>query len=365
MFIPFLPKVLRKGIPLLGACLSGSLAASGSPLPAYAQAQIFNGGTPATSTVALGVNQLGHLNIPSGLNSNSSRLGLSYLFPDGSWRDATSPGCFCEGWGLAVTPFGFSRVSGFANESSGTSGLTLETFTSTPTTAKSAVSLTSSTGVKITHDYGVSNSFNVFKGVVKIENTSGNQIDDVVYRRVMDWDVPLTEFAEFVTHRGVAGNLESTGGNVRFASDNGFASSDPLSPAGEILPSTNVDFVDLGTADHGSVFDFAFGAISSGESKEFEIFYGAFSDEDSALAAIPSLGLNVYSLGQSNVGGLPNNDGPTFLFGFRGMGSFVPDPPDPSSVPGPLPLLGCGAGLAWSRVLRRRIKAVRGGGIVY
>ena len=47
---------------------------------------------------------------------------------------------------------------------------------------------------------------------------------------------PPTEFSEFVTHSGVAANLESAGGNVRYASNNGFASSNPLSAAGTTGP---------------------------------------------------------------------------------------------------------------------------------
>jgi hypothetical protein len=347
--------------------VAGFSAAIGVGLsrPAYSGAVIFNSPDPAFQTVALGVNDLGHLNFSTSVfrPTNASAAGLASLFPDGTWRDATAPGCLCEGWGLAATTSG-SRISGYANQAIGTSGLTLESFSSTTTTALSNVSLSSASGVKVTHDYGVSSVGGMFKGKVTIANTSSDAISDIVYRRVMDWDVPPTEFREFVSHYGVTGNLESAGGNVRFASDNGFASSNPISAAGSIIPSSiNSDFIDLGPSDHGSVFDFAFGDLGAGKSREFDIFYGAFDNEESALSALPSLALNLWSFGQSSAGGSAQNDGTTYVFGFRGVGSFVPLPPGGpvSSVPGPLPLFGMGAGFGMSRVLRRRIKAAKVG----
>jgi len=67
----------------------------------------------------------------------------------------------------------------------------------------------------------------------------------------MDWDVPPTQFYEFVSHFGVEENLESAGGNVRFASDNGFATSDPRSYPYEILFGTiDSNFFQKGPSDH-------------------------------------------------------------------------------------------------------------------
>ncbi len=244
----------------------------------------------------LGVNELGHLNIsdPTGPDGD----GIY-----GLWRrgvgDATSPGCLCEGWGVAVTTAG-GREAGFANESAGTGGLTGGSFGATTTTATSTVSLTGAP-VTVTHAYGPSLAYGVFQGQVTITNTGTETLTDVVYRRAMDWDIPPTEFSEYVTHGGVEANLEANGGNVRFASDNGFASSDPRDSGGSINPETvNVDFVDNGPSDHGSVFDFSFGDLDAGESRIFNIFYGSSDNEADALAAISTLGAEVYSLGQSN-----------------------------------------------------------------
>jgi len=345
---------------LIAASLSALASWVGSQ-PAHAGDVIFNNTNPSLADVALGVNDLGHLNFTSSTFSpinTGGATGLSYKFPDGSWRDATAPGCYCEGWGLALTlPTSTIPVSGYANVSGGTAGLTLSSFTSTGTTALSQVSLTLAPAVTVSHDYSA--VANGFKGKVTVKNTSATDtVTNIVYRRAMDWDVPPTEFNEFVSHYGVVGNLiPAVGGKLLNASDNGFASSDPQTAAGFILPgSFNTDFVDLGPADQGSVFDFAFGDLAAGESLSFDIFYGAFPDEAAALSALPPLALNLFSLGQSNKAGGADNNAPTYVFGFRGVGVSTPLP---ANVPGPLPLVGCGAGLGWSRALRRRIKVAK------
>src|SRR5690606_25950776 len=81
---------------LAGALGLGLLVAGGQ---VHAAATIIN---PA-GTVALGVNDHGHLNTATGnVALNASRTGLAYNFPGDGYRDATSPGCYCEGWGVSV-----------------------------------------------------------------------------------------------------------------------------------------------------------------------------------------------------------------------------------------------------------------------
>jgi len=334
---------------LLGAALAVALGGTCTQY-AHAGAVIFNNPNPDLATIALGVNDLGHLNFWGDpfLTANAGTTGLAARFGDGLFYDATAPGCLCEGWGLAVT-FDSLRVSGFANESSGTGGLTGGIFGSTTIAATSTTSLTAAP-ISITHAYGISLAPGVFQGNVTITNNSASTMQDLVYRRVMDWDVPPTEFAEYVSHYGVVANLEAAGGNVRFASNNGFASADPLWDAGMIgvggVEPRNTDFEDLGVEDHGSVFDFAFGDLAAGESRSFNIFYGAAPNEAAANAAIGLLNPNVWSFGQStlNLGGgcegeecggefsvaesgdtpAPNNDGFTFIFAFGGVGGIEP-----------------------------------------
>jgi hypothetical protein len=311
---------------------------------AHANAVIFNNADPALRTLALGVNDAGHLNILdssfSTTNGSGGATGLARLFADGTWRDATSPGCLCEGWGVAASSLAGGRFAGWANQASGSGGLTGGLFGSTTTTATSQIDL-AALPIRVLQAYGPSLAPNAFQGNISITNTGAEKVTDVVYRRVMDWDVPPTQFSEFVSHFGVAENLESAGGNVRFASNNGFASSDPRSYAGERFPfgTINSNFFQKGPTDHGSVFDFAFGDLDPGQSRTFNIFYGAGANLSEAQSTIAVLNPNVWSFGQSTLSGTPNNDSPTFLFAFGGVGGVepgtTPDVPVLPFVPAP------------------------------
>ena len=46
---------------------------------------------------------------------------------------------------------------------------------------------------------------------------------------------------------------------------------------------TNTNFTKLGPADQGSFFTFDFGGLAAGESKSFDIFYGAAPSEGEAI----------------------------------------------------------------------------------
>ncbi|MFT6992120.1 MAG: hypothetical protein ACJASL_004118 [Paraglaciecola sp.] len=330
----------------------------------------------------LGVNNEGHLNISAASEGLSIPAGFvgpmvgSDFFGDspeaipiGLYRngigDSTSPGCLCEGWGVAATT-NVGRISGFASiANGGIGGITDGEFGSTSSTATSKVNLTAA-DISVTHAFGPSLAAGVFQASVTITNNTGSAIDDLVYRRAMDWDIPPDEFNEYVTHGGVEANLEANGGNVRFASDNGFAPVDPRQSAGSINSSTvNSDFVDNGPDDHGSVFDFAFDSLEDGESRTFNIFYGSTANEGEAQAAIALLGADVYSFGQysgrpineddegeggcdgeicepvpsffsasladDELGGPENGEPATFLFAFGGVGGV--EPGDSAEVP--------------------------------
>lgn len=348
-----------------GGLLLGSLFLLPSN-SANAGAVIFNSGSSATASIALGVNPEGHLNTDDDAGAttvaNSGVIGLAFKFlDDGLFYDATSPGCYCEGWGVSATYTGDATAhSGHANvDGGGVTNLSLDSFVTdaaagTGTFATSSVHLTSLPGLAVTQHYAVaSNTSDLFKNTVTITNNTDSTLDDVRYVRVMDWDVPKTEFDEFVTINGV-----TTTTLLEQSHDDGFATADPLAATSGINAATeDVDFFDNGPDDHGAYFKFNFGSLAAGESYTFDIFYGAAGNETLANAAIVAESIELYSLGQSMTSsGGPANSAPTFIFGFKGVGGIVIDPPPPPpEVPEPstlaLALLGLGS---LGMVARRR-----------
>ena len=86
--------------------------------------------TSGSNSVFLGVNVLGELNVLGGPADNGGlpgATGIAYSGPSTGFavKDATSPGCLCEGWGVSA-----SGVSGYANQAVGTAGLTPISFVS-------------------------------------------------------------------------------------------------------------------------------------------------------------------------------------------------------------------------------------------
>jgi len=107
--------------------------------------------------------------------------------------------------------------------------------------------------------------------------------------------------------------------------------------------------------DHGALFDFQFGALAPGASRQFTIFYGAAASETDMLGALAKVGAEVYSLGEPDCPfdsldlictSLPANAGVelgepnTFAFGFVTTSADVSitnsDTPDPVGVGGNL-----------------------------
>ncbi len=97
-------------------------------------------------------------------------------------------------------------TSGYANVSSdgGAHNLTLVSFASGASTATSTTSLTSLPGIVVKQEYLPSTNAPdaLFRDHVTITNTTGADVTDLKYVRVMDWDVPPTEFSEYVTIKG-------------------------------------------------------------------------------------------------------------------------------------------------------------------
>ncbi len=366
----------RPSIGHAGVCLALALAISALVLAIPASGATSTGAVISNGTVSLGVLATGDLNYDcagagdsgcpaASAGSGESIVGIRYV-PNNT--DAISPGCQCEGWGAADVGSG---LSGGANESSGgTTNLTPVSFTASASTAVSVVDIADpsipNAKMRVTQDYHPSAaSANLYEDVVTIENTGSVAFTDLRYRRVMDWDVEPTAFSEWVT-------IQNPGSSPQlvFDSDNGFASEDPLSGPSYIdsesvcgVAYTGVcTFTNLGSggtyptvtspADHGSLFDFSFGAVAPGTSIKFKVLYGAAPSQAQALAALAAAGAEVYSLGKSNCPeqfstvagcdalaansgvelGLPN----TFMFGFVTTSADIritkTDSPDPVRV---------------------------------
>lgn len=298
---------------------------------------VFGGAVIQTGNTQLGVNDQGHLNY--------NGVGINYV-PVG---DGIAPGCACEGWGVSA-----NGIVGWASvDNGGINNITAVNFTSTGSTATSVTQLTSLPGLTVTQQYGASAAADVFLNRVTIANTTGATMTDVRYTRAMDWDIPPTEFSELVTlNRGTAANL-------LFSNNNGFAVANPLENpepyAG--FDTNNVNFTDLGPADHGAFFTFGFGSLAAGQSLSFDIFYGAAGSETAALAALGAVGAEVYSFGQSSGNGATGTPA-TFLFAFKGVGGTVVVPPPPTGeIPEPGTYAMLGSGLAALIAVRMRRRA--------
>lgn len=317
--------------------LTWAVALTALPAAVSASAVIDNG------TIALGVDDYGQLNIT---NAAGIGVGVTDLR---TGHESTYPGCLCEGWGVGI---GETGESGYANNAAGISGLSLVGFTSDATTATSITEM--GTSLRITHHFTpAAETDDLYRVSVTIENISGSDISDLRYTRLMDWDIEPTAFSEYVTIGGTA-----AASAVLYANNDGFQSGDPFGIRSPIVSGAVGDFVDLGPADHGALFDFGFGQLLAGESQEFDIFYGASLSESGAFNALNAVEAEVYSLGQSindKNGGTPGYS--TFIFGFSGVGGDVV-PPDTGVSPIPLPasaylLLG-GLGLIGALRTRRR-----------
>lgn len=337
-------KTLFNNLPLAATVALGLMGIGSSA--AYAGATIFS----TSGSIALGVNDEGQLNTTSGsvaVNSGAGATGISYQFPDGTYRDATSPGCLCEGWGVSVngTHSGFADVSGPLN-------LTVDSFTSGANSATSSVHLTNLPGIQVTQAYApsttVGNEQILFRDLVTITNNTQNDVSDLRYVRVMDWDVPPTEFNEYITIAGATAGIAN--GVLDTSGDNGFNTANPLATYSNSDPACfNQDCTDSGPFDHGAYFRFNFGTLLAGASHSFEIFYGAAGTAALALAAIGREGIELYSLGQSNVGQFTGEPA-TYIFGFKGLGL----PPVDVDVPEPFSLAMMGIGIAGFAAARRR-----------
>ena len=283
---------------------------------AFGAAQASAGAVITNGTVSLGVNDYGELNFDF--------VGVMH---NATGNDGTRAGCPCEGWGAGNGGGSGGAFEGAADQNFWSAGLNLDliSFTSTASTATSVVEIDGK--LRVTQAYAPSLlTPNLYEDTVTLENISGAPLDDVRYTRLMDWDVEPTAFNEFVTIQGT--NAE----NLLFSNNDGFDLPLPLNDrnmtgiAGQ-TGVVNQDFTDKGPADHGALFDFGFGALGTGESLTFSVYYGAAASETEANLARSLALTELYSFGQPS-GGETTGEPTTFIFGFKGVGGGALPPED-------------------------------------
>lgn len=291
-------------------------------------------------TIQIGINDAAHLIELGG-------VGLRFLLSTASDKESLAHGCSCEGWGVSGTfddiDSGTVSFSGYAQVHNGPSpaavgvvGLTVQTpvVTGEGTQGNSngrelkSVVTTSNGKLEITHEFRPSAATpNLYEIVVTIRNISEANVDNVRYRRILDWDIPPFPFNEWV-------HIHVPGGSSSFlrATNDGFQLADPQSsPGPDLAPGApevtlvpgSPDFFD-GPADQGSLFDFTLGTIFVGGSKTLTLYYGAAASRAAALNVIRGVGASIFSLGipkiaSDNSG--PSTSGPhAFIFGVTGIG---------------------------------------------
>ena len=301
---------------------------------------IYNSTTAANQKIALGILPEGHMGVSVGnIATNASYTGISYKM-SGAWKDATTPGCLCEGWGAgARSPFG--QFQGEAGEDlvwGGVNNLEVKSFVVDETSIESTVWIKDRSGnaaLEIKHVYSPSalRPDELFEAVVTMTNISGNTIWQPRYNRTMDWDIPPTEFREIVTYQGIRASATSRAnpkifrsGNNGFRNPNVFASHwwsyirDPESWLTR-------DRERLGPADHGFSATFDFDNLQCGESHTFKIYYGAAETRALILDALAEEGVSIYSLGEAS-----NSSKVTYAFGFKGLSGTALAPSLPEKI---------------------------------
>lgn len=375
------------------AKLSGvSAAVALALLPTYftdvqAGAIIDNG------TVMLGVRDYADLNEGGGSSGGPSFTSIVGLRSVATNSDSTSPGCTCEGWGVGILSTG---EYGQANSDvGGNQNLSLVSFASTASTAVSIVNVLDASGatiLQVKHDYHpLASTPYLYEVTVSITNLTGADLaaGELLYRRVMDWDIPTPGF-EHVDIQGVPALLGvANGNNVRRTDNNGFNAGNPF--LFNSFGCENVNFTDLrggvacpgsassgvsASSDEGALFDFEFEALADGATRQFNIYYGVAPDKATADLArsmvdgdASDVDIGLYSYGYCDNSAFVNPGIPacdiatgapnTFIFGFGAVGGVLvpPDEEPPTPTPEPASLALMGLGLAGLGAARRRKKS--------
>jgi type IV pilus assembly protein PilY1 len=314
----------------------------------HAQAIISNG------TIALGVNAGGALNVACDPltpgSSTTARCSLPGtqgvgLLNLSTGHDATVGGAMYEGWGVAVS--GGTNNAGLEDGQDIGAGPTapagVTTFVSTANSATSTDDIASA--LLVTQSFHASTSADLYEIDVTLTNLTSTALgagsSGILFRRTLDWNVEPSA----TTGDGVFSTIHGNGAANLIGTGDDYTSSNPLdgpslSGCPDFSLATDSDFYHSGPCDHGATFDFGFAALAAGASRTFEIFYGAATNEATALADLGSVHADdVYSLGQSNCTAPGSfGDDPcvaqeeTFVMGFKDVGGQTLGTPEPASV---------------------------------
>ena len=299
---------------------------------------IYNSTTAAEQQIALGIRKEGQMGAQTGnIAVNAGYTGIAFKF-DGSysqdyksgWRDATTPGCLCEGWGAGFIDRVGMQSHGRANQSvGGVHNIEVKSFVSDETSITSTVWIKDSVGqpvLEVTHRFGPAAKVPgaLFQALVTMTNISGDSLQDVRYNRTMDWDVPPTEFNEYVTIKGAAASAASPNTpKILYSGDNGFMTPDPFSSSGSYGSYRNKDVDRGGPTDHGFTATFKLGELLCGEAHTFMIYYGAAADRPTMEAAFVTEDVPLYSIGESanrdRYGRRVDPSDVSYGFGFKGL----------------------------------------------
>jgi hypothetical protein len=311
---------------LLRSALFGALAllALGGVMALAQNAEAQSSQIITTPQVSVGVFQFGNLIacVPGAsptCSADSQQVGLQFV-PTGF--DSISAGCDCEGWGVSYD----GTTSVWANKANSVATLlntgcpsrSLLSFTSSPTMADSHVA---ACNLEVRHTFNTMPTTNYMVKVdVVLDNVGGTTLNNLEYRRIMDWEVGPTAYSEYITVDGITPPPLAV---VQFT-DDGHGTNNPLAAIGTLTISGPPYFIDRGPLNNGATFDFNFGTLPPGTAKTFTIFYGAAPTEAIALSEISSVNCEIWSMGQPNTApttGTPN----TFFFCFQGLGGPVAD----------------------------------------
>ena len=131
------------------------------------------GDTITNGTVLLGINCRGELVVTD--EESGDDKGIEYV---PTTNDSISPGCACEGWGVADET---TEVSGYANQSAGTSNVDIVSFVADADSAVSATKIGDT--FEVTHDFHpAAETPNLYEVAVSVKNISSAPTE-LRYRR--------------------------------------------------------------------------------------------------------------------------------------------------------------------------------------